>query len=109
MDYRVAIVGPKKMTSGFKSLGVDVYDAEDGNRAVEVIKDIKKGISEKPYAVIMLMERLAEEISEEEHAAISKDALPAIVILPGLEGSSGKGLAKLKKLAERAVGSDILE
>lgn len=34
--------------------------------------------------------------------------LPAIILIPGLQGSLGIGMAGVKKSVERAVGADIL-
>lgn len=113
MNYKTAIIGPKDVISGFKALGVVPFNAEDGEQALEIIKNIKKEIasgndkSEK-FAVIIVTENTANQIPTNEFDKISRGALPAIVILPGLEGSTGAGVAKLKSLAERAVGSDIL-
>ena len=33
---------------------------------------------------------------------------PAIILIPGRDGSAGLGLAALKEAVEKAVGSDIL-
>ena len=38
-----------------------------------------------------------------------KDALtPAIILIPGKDGSLGIGMANVKRAVERAVGADIL-
>ncbi|MDD6159415.1 MAG: V-type ATP synthase subunit F, partial [bacterium] len=38
-----------------------------------------------------------------------KDRLtPAVILIPGKEGSLGVGMANVKKAVERAVGADIL-
>ena len=38
-----------------------------------------------------------------------KDELtPAVILIPGKEGSLGLGMANIKKSVERAVGADIL-
>lgn len=110
MEYRIAIIGPKKMTSGFKALGVDIFDAENGEQALAALKNTRATADTNTtrYAVVILMEKLVKEIPEDEYTRATQGALPAVVILPGIEGSSGEGIAKLKKLAERAVGSDIL-
>ena len=44
-----------------------------------------------------------------ENIARYKDELtPAIILIPGKEGSLGLGMANIKKSVERAVGADIL-
>jgi V/A-type H+-transporting ATPase subunit F len=114
MDYKTAIIGPKDVISGFKALGVVPFNAEDGEQALEVIKNIKKEITgggdvAEKFAVVIVIESTANQIPANEFEKVSRGALPAIVVLPGLEGSTGAGVAKLKSLAERAVGSDILD
>jgi vacuolar-type H+-ATPase subunit F/Vma7 len=111
--YKIAIIGPKDIISGFKALGVIPFDAEGGERALEILKEMKKDIDEggddvQKFATVIIIESIAQEISADEMDKITKGALPAIVALPGLEGSHGAGVAKLKRLAERAIGSDVL-
>ena len=57
--------------------------------------------------MIYLTETFAAEMSAEiEHY---KDELkPAIILIPGRQGSLGIGKANLRKAVERAVGADIL-
>lgn len=33
---------------------------------------------------------------------------PAIILIPGVSGNTGKGIESVKKSVEQAVGSDIL-
>ena len=52
-------------------------------------------------------EQLAQQLQPE--IARYKDALtPAIILIPGKEGSLGIGMANVKTAVERAVGADIL-
>ena len=57
--------------------------------------------------MIYLTETFAADMSAEiEHY---KDELkPAIILIPGRQGSLGIGKANLRKAVERAVGADIL-
>ena len=112
--YSVAIIGPKAIISGFRALGVIPFNAERGEQALEILKQIKKDIKEnisdaQKFAVVIMIESIAKDIPEEEMEKILKGALPAIVELPGLEKSHGAGVAKLKRLAEKAIGSNILD
>ena len=112
--HSIAIIGPKLITSGFKALGVTSFDVEKEGQALEILKQIKKDLDEnipetKKFAVVIIIESIARDIPKEEMEKISNGALPAIVELPGLEKSHGAGVAKLKRLAEKAIGSDILD
>ncbi|OIO32922.1 MAG: V-type ATP synthase subunit F [Candidatus Yonathbacteria bacterium CG_4_10_14_3_um_filter_47_65] len=110
--YKIAIIGPKEVIFGFKALGVVPFDAENGETALHVLQEIRKNAenTEKgsAYAVVIIVENIAEEIPADEFEKVCRGALPAVIALPGLEGSRGIGIAKLKRLAERAVGSNIL-
>ena len=54
-----------------------------------------------------MTEQLAAQLPAE--IARYKDALtPAIVLIPGKEGSLGIGMDNVKTAVERAVGADIL-
>lgn len=115
MNYRMAIVGPKDVTSVFRSTGAHVYSAETGADAINIIRDIRKNMQTgdknvPQYAILMVVEKLMQQISETEYEkVVGGGALPAVIAVPGIEGGSGASLRKLKKLAERAIGSDILK
>ncbi len=111
--YNIAIIGPKDVILGYKALGVTPFVAEDGSTAFDTLKQIKHNIEKggsdvTKFAIVILIEAILKKIPAENMEDISQGALPAIVVIPGLEGSTGEGVAKLKRLAEKAVGSDIL-
>lgn len=112
MEYKIAIIGPQNVISGFKALGVTTFDAQDGEVALELLRKIKKDIAgeegAEKYAVVLVIESVMDQIPPEELEKLTHGALPAILSLPGIEGTQGAGVAKLKNLAEKAIGSDIL-
>ena len=64
-------------------------------------------LAKENYAVVYLTEQYAARMEAE--VARYKDALtPAIILIPGKEGSLGIGMANVKSAVERAVGADIL-
>ena len=86
--YKIAAMGDKDSVLGFKALGLEVCPVEN-------------------YAIIYMTEQLAAQLPQE--VARYKDALtPAIILIPGKEGSLGIGMANVKTAVERAVGADIL-
>lgn len=111
--YTIAIVGPKEVISGFKALGVTTFPAETSEKALEAMVEIKNNVESDAadaisYALVILIESLAVGIASDDLRRVTKGALPAVVVLPGIEGSQGSGQAKLRELAEKAVGTDIL-
>lgn len=113
MGYRIAIVGLKDQILGFKALGlktVSVFDAEEAKKALYELNEEKTGIEEnakKAYAIIFILEELAMKIPQDDYKKLTKDALPAIIPIPGIKGTTGYGLQRIKKMVEQAVGSDI--
>ena len=102
-DYKIAVLGDKDSVLGFKALGLDVFPAED----VEEAKRTLHALAKESYAVIYLTEQYAAGM-EKEIERYKDDLTPAIILIPGKDGSLGIGMAKVKQAVERAVGADIL-
>ena len=116
MKYKTAIVGTRDTVAGFALLGVDIVPVESEKQAVEELLRLKKetqkdenGKEYNAYAIIFITEDLAGGISPEDEKKLARGALPAIIPLPSHQGSTGYGLQRLKRIVERAVGSDILQ
>jgi len=101
--YKIAVMGDLDSVLGFKALGLEVCPAataEEGRQALH-------RMAKENYAIIYMTEQLAAQMSAD--IARYKDALtPAIILVPGKEGSLGIGMAGVKTAVERAVGADIL-
>ena len=88
---------------GFRALGLDTYPVAGAAEAREKIRELAK----ENCAVIYLTEQLARDL--EDVIARYKDELrPAIILIPGREGSLGIGKNNIQRAIERAVGADIL-
>ena len=89
---------------GFKTLGLDVVTAET---VEDARRDLHAMAKDPDYAIIYLTEQLAAQMPDE--VARYKDQLtPAVILIPGKDGSLGIGMANIKTSVERAVGADIL-
>ncbi len=101
--YKIAVIGDKASVLGFKALGLEVFPAE----SLEEAKAALHRLAKEDYAVIYLTEGYGAGMSAE--LAHYKDELkPAIILIPGREGSLGIGRDNLQRSIERAVGADIL-
>lgn len=101
--YKIAVIGDKASVLGFKALGLDVFPSED----LEAARSTLHRLAKEDYAVIYLTETYGAGMSAE--LAHYKDELkPAIILIPGREGSLGIGKTNIQKAIERAVGADIL-
>lgn len=108
-SYRIAIIGPKDVVSGFRALGVTVFPATDGEELLGALRNARRSTEQdQQYAVVLVIESLVRDVPEDVWAKATEGVLPAVTVLPGLEGSRGEGVRALKRLAERAIGSDIL-
>ena len=101
--HKIAVLGDKDSIYGFSALGLSVFPTNDAESAAKLLK--KLAASE--YAVIYITEALAELITDEIEK-YSESPLPAIILIPGVSGNTGKGIMSVKKSVEQAVGSDII-
>jgi len=88
---------------GFRALGLDVFPADNAEQARPILHRLAK----EGYAIIYLTEQLARGLSA-EMARYKDELTPAIILIPGKEGSLGIGMENIKTAVERAVGADIL-
>lgn len=113
--YRIAIVGSKEAVAGFALLGVDVVSVDEQTNPMTELLRLKKSVvteggrERNVYGIVFVSEHLLAPLSADDMKKLSKGALPAIIPVPSHHGSSGYSLQRLKRIVERAVGSDILK
>jgi len=102
---KVAVVGEKDTVLCFKAIGLDVFpvteeDAADSSRTVN-------RLAREGYGIIFITEQIAQTI-DETIERYKSHVLPAIILIPGNQGSLGIGLQKIRDNVEKAVGVNIL-
>ncbi|MCI8479073.1 MAG: V-type ATP synthase subunit F [Oscillospiraceae bacterium] len=102
--YKIAVLGDRDSVLGFQALGLDVFPAEKVEEAKHILHDLAKG---GEYAIVYLTEQYAAHM-QAEIGRYKDELTPAIILIPGKEGSLGIGMANVKSAVERAVGADIL-
>lgn len=101
--YKIAVLGDRDSVLGFRALGLDVFPVEEPEQARGILHRLAK----EEYAIIYLTEQLVSHLQAD--IARYRDALtPAIILIPGKEGSLGIGMRNVTQTVERAVGADIL-
>ena len=100
---RIAVVGDKESIYGFAALGLDVCYTSPG---VDNTAMFKRLCQSQNYGVIYVTEAAAAEL-EKEIEKYKELPSPAIILIPGVSGNTGEGLAAIRSSVERAVGSDI--
>ena len=103
--YKIAVMGGRDTIMGFKALGLDVYPVLNAVEAKQVFSKITA--PDEKYAVIYLEENLSKTLSQEISKFTDK-VCPAIILIPGRDGSQGLGLTALHDAAIRAIGTDII-
>ncbi|MFN3301507.1 MAG: V-type ATP synthase subunit F [Patescibacteria group bacterium] len=103
MEYKIGIIGNKDTIFGLKAFNLEIFPISNLEEGKEAIKKI----SQDNFAIIFITEDWEEKL-EEELLSLKRATIPAIISLPTHLGSTGYGLKELKKIVERAIGSDIL-
>jgi len=110
MRHSIAIIGPEETVTIFRATGADIYPATTADEARLILNKIV-GESEQDgyqaYVVVFVVEDLMNNIPPTLSARITALALPAIVAIPGINGTTGRGIQKLDDLIVKAVGSHV--
>ena len=101
--YKIAVMGDRDSVLGFQALGMDVFPMEDRQQARLTLHRLAK----EDYAIIYMTEQLAQELTGDIDQ-YKDDLTPAIILIPGRQGSLGIGAEALQQAVERAVGANIL-
>ena len=103
---KIAVIGGRDTVMGFKALGLDTFPAENTAEAGKILRQLTHD-SDVEYAIIYIEETFAQQLGN-EIARFKDSPSPAIILIPGREGSIGLGLQALHDAVERAVGTNIL-
>ena len=103
MSERIAVFGDKESVYGFAALGLDTYFFDP---AQDNIAAFRKLCQSQSYSIIYITEAAAS-VLEKEIEKYRSEPSPTIILIPGVTGNTGEGLAAVKLSVEKAVGSDI--
>ena len=110
-QYKIAIIGQRDVVSGLRSVGADIFPARDATEALEQMRHLKAlSVDDtKPvvYAVVCVIEEVINGVDPVLYDDVVAGSLPAFVIIPGPVGSSGQAEERIRRLAERAVGTAL--
>ena len=102
---KIAVIGGNDTVIGFKAVGLEAVPAASAAEAHQALKELTGEGSD--YAIIYIEEKLAEQL-QHEIDRFKDSPSPAIILIPGREGSMGLGQTALREAVERAVGTNIL-
>lgn len=102
-NYKIGVLGDRESVLGFQALGLEVFPVQDPGEA----RSLLHRLAREEYAILYMTETLAAQLPE-ELARYRKALTPAVILIPGKEGSRGLGMNNIKAAVEQAVGADIL-
>ena len=102
--YKIGVIGDRESVLGFKAVGLDTYPCLEAEEAKAVLREL---VEEEDFAIIYITEDLCADMLDEIDK-YKELVTPAIIPIPGVNGSLGIGMAGVKKNVEKAVGADIL-
>ena len=105
--YKIAVMGAPDTVIGFKALGLDTFPVREADEARQLLRQMTRPEQEDEYAIIYIEEGLAKPLAA-DIAKFKDSPIPAIILIPGKEGSLGIGMSKVSESVERAIGANIL-
>lgn len=102
---KIAVIGGADTVIGFKALGLDTFGVATLDEARDALHRLTRESDD--YAIIYIEEVLAQEL-QHEIDRYKDSPKPAIIVIPGRNGSIGLGQRALRDAVERAVGTNIL-
>ena len=100
---KIAVMGDRDSIYGFRALGLETFTVTDIEEGAKLLKRL----ADNGYGVIYMTEHTGE-LLKKERAKYDDRVTPAIILIPGVFGNTGEGIARVKGNVEQAVGSDIL-
>ncbi|MBU4128810.1 V-type ATP synthase subunit F [bacterium] len=99
---KIAIIGEKDAILGFKPLGIETHPVIDAKEAEERLRSL---VQDRDYGTIYITESLSSQI---KGLIIELGKLSNIVIIPARGEALGLARERLKKISEKALGTNIL-
>jgi len=103
MRSKIAVIGEKASVMGFRAIGFEVYETDE---AAEIEATAARLAGEQ-YGVVFITEQALAK-APDLLVRYKDKRIPAIIPIPGRDGTLGIGMANVRKNVERAVGADIL-
>ena len=102
---KIGVIGGRETVMGFKALGLETYPVSGAEETSRILRMLTR--ERDDYAILYIEENLAAQLGHEIDR-FKDSPTPAIILIPGREGSLGLGQNALRSAVERAVGTNIL-
>ncbi len=102
----VAIIGDIDTVTGFKlggvKKGIIVNNDEEAKDALDELLDSE-------ISIIIITQKIADEIREHINKRLGSDVLPMIIEIPDKSGSSEGGADQMAALIKRVIGVEMVK
>ena len=99
---KIGVIGDRQSVQGFAALSIDVYPATSERNIKRLINTLAKD----RYAIIFITEQAASLVPETIEK-YNTSPFPAIITIPGNQGSMGVGQETIRRNVEKAIGTNI--
>ncbi|HHT15334.1 MAG: V-type ATP synthase subunit F [Christensenellales bacterium] len=100
---KIGVIGSSDAVLAFRTLGMVVRPVRSPQQAMLAVhRLVQEGVP-----LIFVTEDIAKDLSE-TFAQYASDPTVTLIPLPGVHGSDGLGMQRVRKNVEKAVGADIL-
>lgn len=100
---KIAIIGEKDAILGFKPSGIETHPVTDAKEAEERLRSLAQ---DRDYATIYITESLSPQI---KGLITELSKFSNIVVIPGRREVLNLARERLRKISEKALGTDILK
>jgi V/A-type H+-transporting ATPase subunit F len=102
---RISVIGDFDTIVGFRLAGIkDAHEVVEPKDAVPILKELVK---DKNVGLIIITEKIADEIRSETKSIFECRTMPLLVEIPDKGGPIEKKVDPIKELIKRAVGVEI--
>ncbi|MCK4778055.1 MAG: hypothetical protein KAS39_06710 [Actinomycetia bacterium] len=99
---KVGMVGDENSCLPFSSLGITTFNIEEDS-----LKSLENKLIEDGYKLLMVTEDIYEK--HEDDAELFRKKGISVLVIPSSKERKKLAYSRIKKIVEKAVGTDILE
>lgn len=102
VELKTAVIGDRGSVIYFTVVGMDVFETNEDNSPSKLLKEL----TDKGYGIIFITEDAMEE-NQDLIEMYNKTLLPAVIPVPGRQGTGGQGAGSVQRSVVKAAGADI--
>jgi V/A-type H+-transporting ATPase subunit F len=102
---KIGVIGDPTTARGFRLAGVaEVHEVRAAREALLILKELSR---DKEMGLIILTEKISDEIRDEMNRIFEGKTVPLVVEIPDREGPIVKKVDPIQALIRRAVGVEV--